>query len=88
MDKVKPSKLSRARNENEFLRALVNRLIFDLGATKFEMERLLDEGGKESPNTALIRKAYTETLTTLGIESIDPREAAREQAVKPEVLSE
>ena len=84
MDKVKPSKLSRARNENEFLRALVNRLIFDLGATKFEMERLLDEGGKESPNTALIRKAYTETLTTLGIESLDPREAAREA----EVLSE
>lgn len=75
----KPSKKDRMKNENVFLKDLVNKLVYILGGAKFEMERLLEEGGKDSVNTEAIRADYTDVMTMLGIETIDPREVAKKE---------
>lgn len=79
MQKVKPSKLDKKKQEVDVLKAIVNRLIYLVGATKYELERLVDEGGSMSKNIEILRKDYTDILTTLGIETIDPREAKKKQ---------
>ena len=79
MVKSKPSKLDKKKQEVEFLKALVNKLIYLSGALKYELERLIDEGGSMSKNIELAREDYTEILTALGIETIDPREAKKKQ---------
>jgi hypothetical protein len=80
----KPSKKDVLKNENRFLKDLVNQLVYLTGACKFEMERLLDEGGKVSQNTEIIREDYSAIMGMLGIESIDPREAKKKEEAKSE----
>lgn len=72
------------KNEVRFLKDLVTRLLTLVGASKYEMERLLKEGGKESENTAILREDYTDLLTMLGIESIDPNEGIKAEEAKSE----
>ena len=79
MQKVKPSKLDKKKQEVDVLKQIVNRLIYLVGATKYELERLIDEGGSMSKNIEILRKDYTDILTTLGIETIDPREAKKKE---------
>lgn len=79
MKKAGPSKLDKKKQEVDFLKQVVNRLIYLVGATKYELERLLDEGGSMSKNIEILRKDYTELLTALGIETIDPREAKKKE---------
>lgn len=79
MQKVKPSKLDKKKQEVEVLKQIANRLIYLVGATKYELERLIDEGGSVSKNIEILRKDYTDILTALGIETIDPREAKKKE---------
>lgn len=79
MLKAKPSKLDKKKQEVDFLKSLVNRLIYVLAASKYELERLVDEGGSVSENIKIIREDYSELLGMLGIETIDPREAAKKR---------
>ena len=66
----------KSKQEIVILKELVDNLVYILGATKFEMERMLDEGAAPSENTELIKRHYSHLMSTLGIQSIDPREAA------------